>query len=41
MQRGIKINKPIRTGKEIITFVFILLAPMLYLASTAAAEIYK
>jgi glutaredoxin len=41
MQREIKINKPIRTGKEIITFVFILLALALYLASTAAAEIYK
>jgi glutaredoxin len=41
MQRGIKINKPIRSGKEIITFIFILLALMLYLASTAVAEIYK
>ncbi|MGA2331593.1 MAG: glutaredoxin family protein [Syntrophales bacterium] len=41
MQQGMKINKPIRTGGKIITFVFIFLALTLYLSSTAAAEIYK
>ncbi len=41
MQQRIKINKPGRKGKEIITFVFILLTFTIYLCTTAAAEIYK
>jgi glutaredoxin len=41
MQQRIKINKPGRKGKEIIAFVFILLAFTIYLCTTAAAEIYK
>jgi nitrate reductase NapE component len=41
MKQGIKKNKPGRKEKELITFVFILLALTLYLCTTAAAEIYK
>ncbi len=41
MQQRIKINKPGRKEKEIITFVFFLLALTISLCVTAAAEIYK
>ena len=41
MPQGIKKNKPGGKEKELITFVFILLALTLYLCTTAAAEIYK
>ena len=41
MRQRIKIIKTERKWKEIITFVFFLLALTLYLSSTAAAEIYK
>lgn len=41
MQQATKTSKPLRPGKEIITFVFILLMLTIYLASTAPAEIYK
>jgi glutaredoxin len=41
MPRGIEKNNPRRKGKGIIAFVFILLALMIYLCATAAAEMYK
>ncbi len=41
MQQRIKMNKSRRKRKEIITFVFVLLALTIYLSSTAAAEMYK
>jgi len=41
MPRGIKKNNPGRKVKEIITFVFILLALTIYLYATAVAEMYK
>lgn len=41
MRQGIRINKFIRAGTEIITFISILLTLTFYLSSTAAAEIYK
>ena len=41
MQQRIKTNNPGRKGKEIVTFVFIILALTLYLSTTTAAEIYK
>jgi glutaredoxin len=41
MAQGTKKNNRARHGKEIITFVFILLALTIYLPVTAAAEIYK
>ena len=41
MTQSTKKNNPGRHGKEIITFVFILLALTIYLCATAAAEMYK
>jgi glutaredoxin len=41
MHQRIKMDKFRRNGKELITFVFLLLAFTIYLSATAAAEMYK